>query len=710
MMRWWTLPVLLAAGALFTWPCGPFFPEFEYAPVHGPVKSGAATGRFDRGDLGLVRPEFYRKNLVVAYRYLSGVPLTDAEVKAIQPLESVPDTRPADEWTAPSRWLKARNGVPHAPYVANVDAFKEIPGGQFEMFQNCLDSAFDTAVATLRDRQAKWGASNEKLAEWLKGQDQVFENCSAGPKIPTALTGGDPLLAADRQYQIAAAEFYAAKFDDAQRDFEAVAANSYSPWRDGGHYLAARALIRDGTIHSKPGSLNAAESTLKAVIADPAQQKWHASARGLIDFIHATLEPRQAMAALGAQLVRQGGDMQKALTDYTRLYDRMEEQKGEVPAAESELTDWIDTFQNRTAVHALDRWRAGKSLPWLVAALSASDANDAAVPDLIAAARKVSPDAPAYVSATVYGIRLERQRGKVDEAREWADRALATKQLDSTVNLLRAERLAMARDWSEFLKFGPRKPVAMAFEEVGSDEPLDDNPDLKNRTVALDDDFTGPMNASVPLELWDAAARGDALPRVFQAEIVQAGWVRAILLEDRPAARKLAERAGELNPAVAQAMRDYAAQTDPAAAQFTAVFWMLRIPGLGPYVRSGVGRTTKGNEIDSFRDNWWNNVEPKTATAAGFLPESQRGAGQEQSAKLQKVAGNGVNYLCAAAIAWAKVHPQDPRVPEALHLAVRATRYGVTDQQSTRYSKEAFDILHKTYPNSQWTQQTKYWF
>jgi hypothetical protein len=70
-----------------------------------------------------------------------------------------------------------------------------------------------------------------------------------------------------------------------------------------------------------------------------------------------------------------------------------------------------------------------------------------------------------------------------------------------------------------------------------------------------------------------------------------------------------------------------------------------------------------------------------------------------------------VNYLCAAAIAWAKAHPEDPRVPESLHLAVRATRYGAgTDKESSRYSKEAFDLLHKKYPDSPWTKQTKYWY
>jgi hypothetical protein len=33
---------------------------------------------------------------------------------------------------------------------------------------------------------------------------------------------------------------------------------------------------------------------------------------------------------------------------------------------------------------------------------------------------------------------------------------------------------------------------------------------------------------------------------------------------------------------------------------------------------------------------------------------------------------------------WDWERPNDPRVPEALHLAVRATRYGCTDDETSQ--------------------------
>jgi hypothetical protein len=61
-------------------------------------------------------------------------------------------------------------------------------------------------------------------------------------------------------------------------------------------------------------------------------------------------------------------------------------------------------------------------------------------------------------------------------------------------------------------------------------------------------------------------------------------------------------------------------------------------------------------------------------------------------------------------MAWAQRTSDDPRVPEALHLAVRATRFGCTDADTGTFSKAAFDLLHQRYPKSSWAQKTKYWY
>jgi hypothetical protein len=70
----------------------------------------------------------------------------------------------------------------------------------------------------------------------------------------------------------------------------------------------------------------------------------------------------------------------------------------------------------------------------------------------------------------------------------------------------------------------------------------------------------------------------------------------------------------------------------------------------------------------------------------------------------------GPNELCLRAVDWAKRRPADPRAPEVLALAVKATRFGSRDKQTRLRSKLAFDLLHKQYPNTTWAKQTKYFY
>jgi hypothetical protein len=437
----------------------------------------------------------------------------------------------------------------------------------------------------------------------------------------------------------------------------------------------------------------------------------------------ARLNPQERLKELGAQLMKPGlgPQLTRVLTDYTNIWDRLEAASQKPVTETSEVADWIATFQGGGT--AVEKWRSKRTMPWLVAALVSLKPDDAAAPDLITAAHAIKPDSPAYSTVTYYGILQQIRRGELDAARQWTDQALSQKQSDGALNLLRAERLNLARDWTEFLRFATRKPVVLA-DDAGGDEPVTDA-----KSMAFDLDATAPLNTMVPLKLWIEAAQSSLLPRTQQGNIAQAAWVRAVILRDEAAARTLAARVRQLKPELAGEMRLYLAEPDPAAANFDAVFLMLRAPGLEPTVRAGVGRRTGVLASDMFRDNWWELPESPVRTdlehnhealydlypngtfgPSGFVPKDQRAAGEDEWRRLRQRAGNAVDYLCAETLDWARAHPGDPRVPQALHLAVEATHYGPKDEQSSRYSKQAFDLLHRNYPKSQWTVKTKYWY
>ena len=130
-------------------------------------------------------------------------------------------------------------------------------------------------------------------------------------------------------------------------------------------------------------------------------------------------------------------NLKQDLWDYTVLLDQLggddSSDTHKLLRAElrgDDLTDWIDTVETagpEALDHALQRWQATSSLPWLVAALGKVKPNHAQAAVLLAAAAKVDPAAPAYASTVFHQIRLALEAGKFAEARSQLDALLASR-------------------------------------------------------------------------------------------------------------------------------------------------------------------------------------------------------------------------------------------------------------------------------------------
>jgi hypothetical protein len=633
------LAILILAVPLELPGCGPFLPE----PLFYIARRPEAPTEFARGRLGIVQPTYERLFQVVAYRYLTGVDLNDAERQA-----AWPDPEP----TSPSNpWLDARNAVAGLQPLPQLDPYRRVQRqGYFDTYLNCNDDAFLTAASTLK-RVQRTGAA----ADWIAAQDMVFADCSQGAAIPQPAS--DPLLRADRAYQIASAEFYAEQYDAARQDFQSIAADASSPWRDMAPYLAARCLIR-------AGKFAPAEAELQSIAADPAHIRWHAPANGLLGYVRTRLHPAERMHQLALALTRPDSQatIGQDLIDYRMLFD-----KDVKPEPADDLTDWILSFQAGGA-GAIEKWRALRTLPWLVAAMQGARPRDAAVPELLAAAGEVKPDSPGYLTVSYHRVRLL----PAADARTAADQLLAGEMPTAARNQLRAERMRLARDLDEFLRYAPRRPVAQSDYAIS---------DMDAKEDYLDADSAEILNRGLPLALLKQAASSSLLPEHVRQGLQRVIWVRTLLLSRSPG--------------------------------FDQVFELLKSPGMRPHVDAGFGRyTSEPEKIDPFRDNWWcsaTSAAPSHDASAPFLPAADREEADAEWRKLQSVA-TAPNWLTAQTLAFANQHPQDPRIAEALSLVVRATRFGCTDQQTGDFSRRAFDLLHRRYPDTEWARKTPYWF
>jgi hypothetical protein len=629
--------------------CGPFLPVALFHLNSGPE----SPQDFAAGQLGVLQTTYERLYQVVAYRYLSGVALNAEEQKAVLP-------PPPPAWTdkpvptlTPNPWLAARNQVPGITPLREIDPYRQVKRpGYFVDYLNCNDDAFSTAAATLQ-RVRRTAAATD----WIAAQDVVFADCSQGAGIPQPAS--DPQLRPERDYQIASAKFYSEQYDAARQDFQSIAADASSPWHEIAPCLAARCLIR-------AGKLAQAETELERIAADPAHPRWHAPANGLLGFVRMRLQPAGRMHELALALVKPDSQatIGQDLIDYRTLFDQ-----NVAPQPDDDLSAWIRSFQaNGRGI--IEKWRAVHTLPWLVAALHYADRKDPNLAELLPAAAVVKPDSPGYLTVSFERIRLL----PADEARTLADRLLAGNLPTAAQNEIRAERMALARDFDEFLRYAPRRAVAEMTDRV-------DAADAKE--AYLDEDSAAVFNLDLPLAYLKRAQASSLLPNDVRQELARVIFVRTLLLSDAP--------------------------------PFDQVFTLLHSPGMRFYVDSGYGRYTgQTDQIDPYRDNWWCGADlpsktPPRAERAPFLSVAELQKAADEALQLRG-AGTAPDWLGAQTLAFAQKHPQDPRVPEALHLVVRATRYGCTDDKTGDFSKGAFDLLHRRYPNSEWTRNTPYWF
>jgi len=728
--------------------CGPFSLNAIFTYSKHP---DMPLDSFVQGNIGVVQPSYARSYLYAAYRQMSGVKFDEREQGALVALwkERLDGSWGPSEADSIKPWRDARATIPGITAAPQFGVYRnrEKPN-DYESYLNCQDDAFVTAANTLNDRRQRYGADNAEIKDWVQAQDTVFSNCAAGQNIPSQVAAAAPSwLSMDRAYQIAAANFYAGRFADAKSQFVAVAADRSSPWAQTAEYMVARTSLREAGLGEEGGRQKAladAELKLQQILGEKRLSSQHHAAGRLLNLVRLRLRPEEKLHELSNAILRSGAGetLKQDVWDYTLLLDKFLSD-GEEPLVREKIaaaitaddvTDWIVTLESSgsgSREHAVQKFRQTSSLPWLVAALAKVDARDQQANSLLDAAARVGRRSPAFASLAFHRVRLLMDGGKEEAAREVLDQLLAgdRSQLPgSAVNLFLGQRMLLARNLAEFLRDAPRPPAGFSYDEDGRELPADPEEVSrpKDESTLLDQDAVTLLNEHIPLRILVSAATSTEFPPHLRRDLTQAAWLRAALLDRHEAAGQLAPLLAGFYPQLKGLLEAYRKETTPDGRRFTATYIALKFPGLRPTVTAGAGRSGALDEVDSYRDNWWclagsnrvisteaQPVDPSSRAPQRqlpvFLSPAENASAATELAKLNAL-GSGPNYLARTAVEWANRRPADPRAPEALHLAVTATRRGCTDKETGRWSKAAFDLLHRRYPRNPWTEKTKYWF
>ena len=711
--------------------CGPFFPETIFSYKYHP---DFPLDGFAKGQLGVMKPTYAASYLVVAYRYLMGIGLGKEEQQAMVVfwkerlhLESESESDSRDEW------LREREKVPGHPSPENLGIYREVQ--KYQSYLNCNEDAFTTATQTLKDRINEFGVRSAEVEDWLQAQDMVFANCSKGQTIPPlAAPERPPLIKADRAYQIAAAYFYSGDFDTAEKMFKEISEDPSSSWREVAPYLAVRAIIRKASLSGEEGKndtalLASAESGLMKILTDKSLSKIHPASEKLLDLVQCRMDPEKKFIVLSVDVLKkQSADQLKTkLSDYIRFLGLLKIEKPD------DLTDWILTFQGGTLEHSIMKWREKKTLPWLVASLSKIDTNHAELPELLLEAEKIKPSSPAYPSVIYHQLRLSIDSGRKEEARRRLEDFLLKERRflpPSSLNLFLVLRMKLAQNLDEFLTYAKQIPVGIFYDYDGKEVPRDLETDkLKSfgTPELFDRESVGILNGKIPLSVMKEAVKRNVLPEHLRKRVALSAWVRAVLLEKGKIAEGLASLIQNLMPELKKDFAKYLSEKNIEDRRFEAVLLILRNPGIQPYLREGIGRLDPVGKIDNLRDNWWCSLEedkgpdgrrlirparglPEMGNGVPeFLNESETKEAEEEWNVITRI-GAAPSYLCRLVIERVRTNPNDMRLPEALHLAVRSTRYGCPDKANGELSRTAFSILHQQYPKNPWAKRTPYWF
>ena len=780
--------------------CGNWI-ETTFVLKSGPERP--ADGFF-AGKLGILWPKFERRYLVIAYRYLDQRPLAAEErqslEKAAGPRVTPPDA-PYDPDPPVTVWLKARSHALGLNAVENVEIQRYKVNG-FAQYPNCGDDAFLNAASTAMSRSQTFGIAAAAMREWIAGQDAVFQNCGSaadlqyyGPDqkrppahlyLPPPATLNNALLKFDRQYQVAAANFYGGDFDKAAGDFERITREPDSPWSKIAPYLVARCYIRKATVgvtgeeQFPPEPMRGAEERLQAILADKSLASMHPAAQRLLDYVEARLHPEQRLHAIATQLSSEAGkSFDRDLFDYTFLLDHrlqdlsgsaevkqsIQDSRGQVDIYEAsdnmrvdgwrmgakksrtfdDLTDWVLTYQLGGALtkqYRFERWQATKSTPWLLGALVSVHPGDSHAAEVERAAAAIGADSPAYDTALYHRVRLLLEANKNDQARKLLDANWATIEKDSPSdrNAFLAQRFAVATSFREFLRFAPRTPVVLE-DNIGKYSYTCENgscnaykgPVIEPPPQRLETDSVKTFNQRLPLSMLVEAANGTTLPADLRDELTARTWLRAAILDDTASVRELESRMLAKYPEMRSYIESYDRADSAQARRFALVFMVMHFSGMQPFVNAGPMGSVIKPGIWTY--SWWcsgvgwdpehrsylssmfspaasdvpSTSEPALPPAPSWLTPSESERAQQEWDKLSQI-GAAPMYFAAVVLDWAKAHPDDPRLPEALHYFVRATRYGCVDKSIGPYSRKAFDLLHRKYPKSEWTRKTPYWF
>ncbi|MBG9390429.1 hypothetical protein [Caenimonas aquaedulcis] len=729
---------LLASSSVWALPegrraCTLGYVNSIFTPSQWPDRS---LEQLAHGQLGVIDPRFDHFYLFLAYRRVTGKPVTLADLDRLRQFDPCWDDGSSGfhgkEWASSSvmqaarrEWFSARSasGLPAVRPGAGARPVSSVMGYAESALPNCNPSAFRTAARTLRDRMAAHGAG-AWVGVWAEGQDRVMQLCfDASGELPGEASPDAPSwLQADRRYQIAAAHFYAGHHDDAARLFTEIGADASSPWRSLGHYLAARARMRQAgaaeTDAQRVVFWRQARELLEAPAAGAGDPSVQPDIARMLQRVRLKLEPARVFSEIDARLGARG--LPVDVGQDVRDFDAARAGSARFDAADPGFAAWLRALRSDGVAADADIATASRAA--FVAWLAAAKRDDPRLAQLLERAAGVPRSAPEYQTVQLHRIRL-----LPDARRAWRIAqeflALSAGELnEQDRNRVKSAALTLAPTARDLASLAYREPIA--HPEV---EALRTNPRV---IVPVLDTAGGELlNRALPLDTLYAIQSSPVTPPRLRRELLGVVWTRAFVLERWDLLQKLQAGMRAYLPPASAVLMQKAVAAEPTERRARAALFLLRHPGIVGSVATEVAYS-EGLEALAMpnmhrvlfeagsRENWWCSLPqgrysqeaptPVAPPLPAFLGDRERRQWRKEYDVLLATP-NGTEFLAALLLPWAKAHPRDADLPPALRMVVRSARGGCITPRTRTMGRDAFRHLHRHFPGREETLQTPSW-
>lgn len=727
----------------------------DYGPSYTMFKAWTAPDipldRFQAGDIGVIQPGMRRVYLYTAWRAFSLGPRVTASPGTLGGLARADGSAFDQGWTQD-------DDSPYESLLARVAELQHQPINEHSvrLMMACPRPATRYALEVFNSASARPDATPARVEAWVKAQYKVALACQAAEdtrysygerKAPQLVAPAPP--AADEplywrqlnEYQRAAWAFQAAHYADSTQLFEHIGATPGHPMHELGAYLALRSEVRaalDGGIKGidlarREAQARALEQRGAVLLADASLAPMHEPTRALLRAMRAQLTPETRLNELSRDLDDPAVDpfVQDRVGDWSVLMNDVKPQDAQALRPSHEFIDWIETLRGCSSlapnpacepagVHALARWRAVHSRPWLVAALMLQQS---ALPDLMQAGLALPSDDPAYMTVRYHLARLNRLDGKSLEARAISDGVMQRQLSPGTRNLLREERFAVSTSVSDATRYLLRTNVDYAKSVATSEQPNEAMRDTA-REMMLNDDGLAWVNLGLSVADLVELARQPQLPPALRARVAGAAWIRAALL-DKPAEGKQAGALlAQLAPATANAVTRYDRAGSKVERRHIVLVEAVRVDlqaQLTMYAQPVAPVDADGATASAWCSFKTGDAasEPQVynefrmqAFAWQFPAIPDTGHADVRRDELARLGAmkTATGVTGEDVLAWGAAHPQDPDLPWLLHVVVMSTRGGCRDPDAKTLSRTAWNLLHKRYANSAWADKTPYFY